>query len=297
MNQGIPVRETTREIRSLARTALRTVWGKVFVCYFIYQCVVAYLPTLLCNIFPVLYKTYSIEYMGVPAAVQYSYLPLAFLVIFNGPFLLSFSKIYLKVARERTTDIQDITYGFRFVGKAVLTWILMILLVAVGIIPIAALTGALALLLMTGGPVLQGIGAGITSIGMIISMVVGTIIYFMVAMSFYVLADNTKLKPMGAIKASISIMKPNAFSLIILRLSYLGWLFLAATLSYSLASSLSMVFPESSLIVTIISNIPMIFASVYMNMGDAFFYEFATGHLRKTAPAYNNAAPPSGFGY
>ena len=298
MNQGIQVQETTREIKTLAKSALSTVWGKIFVCYFIYQCAISFLPDLIVRLVPSLAQTYTIEYMGVQSSVQYSYLPLVFIVFLNGPFRLSLSKIYLRIIRERQVDIKDIFWGFQFFFKALLVWLLIILCVAVGMIPMAAITGLAAALLMGGGGALAGIGAGITSIGMIAAVILGILIYFLFAMSFYILADNPKMKAIEVLKASLSLMKPNLFRLIILRISYIGWAFVAMMLSYSLAGALGMVLPANSFIITVLSGIPVIFVGIYMDMGEAFFYEFATGHLRKTAPASNvNAAPPNGFGY
>ena len=298
MNQGIPVQETPREIKTLARSALSTVLWSALICYFIYQFATSYLPSLIANTIPSLSQTYTIEYMGLEYGVKYSYLPLVFIVVLYGPFRLSLSKIYLKIIRERNVEIPDIFWGFRFFLNAFVVWLLIIICVAVGMIPIAAVTGLVAALLMGAGGFLQSVGAGITSIGMFAAIILGLLFYMLLAMSFYVIADNPKTKPIAALRASLGIMKPNLFRIIILRISYFGWLFVAVVMSASLTGALSGILPETSFIITIISGLPMIFVAVYMDMGEAFFYEFAIGHLRKTAPSHMvNTAPPSGFGY
>lgn len=298
MNQGIQVQESPREIRSLARFAMNGVLGKLFVFYFIYQCAVSFIPGFVAQFIPALSYTYSIDYMGTPASFTYSFLPVGFLLLLNGPFRMSLSKIYLRAVRERRVENKDFALGFKHFIKAFLTWLLMMLSVALGMIPIAFVTALISTLLMRAGGFLQGLGAGLVSIGMIVSMCLGLIVYFFLALSFYVLSDNPSLKPIGALKTSIGIMRPNLFRLIILRLSYVFWIILGLMLSYSISGALGMVIPENSIFVTIISSLPMMFVSIYMDLGESFFYEFATGHLKKASsePSINRTTP-NRFGY
>jgi len=298
MNQGLPVQETTREIKSLVRSALRTLWGKAFVCYFIYQCAIAFLPKLITIFIPALSKTYTIEYMGIQSAIQYSYLPLFFIVIFGGPFKLSLSKIYLGIIRERNVDIKNIFWGLKFFFKAFATWVLIIIAFIVSMVPIAAVTGLIASLFMGLGGVLTAIGTAITSLGMIVATIVGLLCLFTLTMSFYVHADNISVKPFEALRSSLGIMKPNIFRLAVLRISYIGWVLIALIVSANFENALTMALPSTNpimiVIINIIGSIPIILVDIYMEMGDAFFYEFAIGHLRKTG---SSPVAPAGFKY
>ena len=106
-------------------------------------------------------------------------------------------------------------------------------------------------------------------------------------MTFYILVENRDIKIIDAAKISAELMKKNVGRFIILRISFLGWIFIAALLSNSLLSLLFTVLPNTgpvAYLANVITNLPILLATIYMDRGQAFFYEFVTGHLRKSVP-------------
>lgn len=279
------------EIRSLAKTALSGIWAKLIVCLLISESIISYIPAIVSLFIPTLSWTYTFDYMGTPMHVVYSALPLIFLAIFNGPFMLSISKINLAIIRERSIETSDIFYGFRYFVKAFITQFLMGLITLIFILPVMILFLGIGGTMLRGSGVFQAIGAMITTVGIIVVMTVAMYILFLLSMTYYRLADLPTLKPIATIKESISIMKANVFKLLVLRVTFIGWGIVAMLLSQSITTLLGNSLPETlGIIANIVGGIPLILLIAYMRMGDAFFYEFAMGHIMRTepvAPIYN----------
>lgn len=279
------------EIRSLAKTALSGLWGKLIICLLISESIISYIPAILSLFIPTLSWTYTFDYMGTPMHMVYSLLPVIFLAIFNGPFILSISRINLKIIRERNIETKDIFYGFRYFIKAFITQFFMGLITLIFILPIMILFLGIGGAFLRSAGILQALGAIITTAGIFLVMTAAMYILLLISMTYYRLSDAPSLKPLAAIKESISIMKPNVFKLLVLRFTYIGWGLAAILLSQSITTLLANVVPESlSIIANIVGGIPLIFFTAYMRMGDAFFYEFAMGHIMRAepvTPSYN----------
>lgn len=282
------------EIRSLAKTALSGLWVKLIICLLISEAIISYIPAIISLFVPTLRWTYTFDYMGTPMQMVYSALPVIFLAIFNGPFMLSISKINLKIIRERNIETKDIFYGFRYFIKAFVTQFFMGLITLIFILPIMILFLGIGGALLRGGGILQAVGAMITTAGLLVVMTAVMYILLLISMTFYRLSDVPNLKPLAAIKESISIMKPNVLKLLMLRFTFIGWGLLALLLSQSITTLLGTGLPEAlSIVVNIIGGIPLVLFSAYMRMGDAFFYEFAMGHIMRAEPVATSFNQPT----
>lgn len=302
MPQSVIVTTSPREIRSLARAALKGAWVKILICVFIAQFFTSLLPSILSPYIPMLSWTFDLKELGLTAGADlginsvltYSALPLIFMILFNGPFRYAISRINLRLIRERAMDIPWIFSGFKKFGKTFLTQFLLGLMILIGVLPVFVLSVLVAAFLMNMGGVFQALGAAVSSFGSIIAMVIAIFLLFLFAMTYYILADNPDIKASEAIKSSVKIMRPNTSRLVVLRFSYFGWGMLAFVVSYAIMQGLLSVIPNGGWIVNIIGNIPLVLFTIYMDLGDSFFYEFAIGHLRRSGATQVRMVAPGG---
>ncbi|MBO4235883.1 MAG: DUF975 family protein, partial [Firmicutes bacterium] len=228
MPQGEMVYTTTGEIKSLSKSSLLGFWGKLLICYFILFAITQYIPGFLSRIIPGLTYVYDFEYMGIKDRIEYAILPVFFMAILNGPFRYGISKIHLRQIRERSMESNDLFSGFANFGKSFATYVLMWLIILIVAIPFVAVGTLIVVFLSKSGTALQILGSFLYMIALVAGLIAVIYISVLLAMSFYILVDNPNLKPKEALKASATIMKKNVGRFVVLRLSYLGWIFLAS---------------------------------------------------------------------
>ena len=295
MPQSVIVDINSGEIKSLARSALKGAWHKVFLCELIVLMITSYIPAFLSATFPALDISYTFNYEQLGGAIKYSFLPYIFLAIFNGPLRLGFCGVLLRLIRERAINVKEVLSGFKRFFKAFIAQVVVALVVCLGSLPILFLVTLLAAFLMRIGGALVILGSAVASLGMIFGIVIAAILFLFCSLTFFILSDNPGLSATAAVRHSARLMRYNVGRLLALRISYLGWGIAAFIISYSLMTLLQTAIPNGGVILNIIANLPIILFTIYMDMGDAFFYEFATGHLRKMNQAPNYNMPVRGF--
>ena len=290
MPQGNTVLTSPKEIRSLARFSLNGFWVQVFICYFIFIGITQYLPGFISRFIPGLSYIYELEYMGIKQNMRIALLPYIVMPLLNGPFTYGLSKLHLRQIRERQNiDTNEIFSGFKQFGKTFGTYIAVWATMIIAALPFMAV-GGLVIVLMSriGATIVQVFGSIIYTIAVIGGMIAVIYVAVLLSMTFYILVDSPSIKPVDAAKTSAALMKTNVGRYIVLKLSYLGWWILGVILSSSLTSLLSSFLPNTETmlyIIGVVTQAPILFATIYMDRGEAFFYEFAIGHLRKSAPA------------
>ena len=286
---GAEVVTSPKEIRSLSRSSLKGFWVQVLICYFIFFAITQYIPGFIGRLLPKLSYVYEFEYMGVKQALQISFVPYIVMAFLNGPFRYGIAKLHLRQIRERgPVAVEETFSGFKQFGKNFGAYIRIWITILIAGLPFAALATLIMFLFSkVGGSFLQALGALLYILAGMASII--AMIYFAVllSMTFYILVENRDIKIIDAAKISAELMKKNVGRFIILRISFLGWIFIAALLSNSLLSLLFTVLPNTgpvAYLANVITNLPILLATIYMDRGQAFFYEFVTGHLRKSVP-------------
>jgi uncharacterized membrane protein len=114
-------------------------------------------------------------------------------VILAGPLGLGLAIFHLKIAREQEVEIGNVFDGFKWFGKALGAYILMMVAII---------------------------------LGMILIIIPGIIIAFGLSQTFFIMADDPEIGIMDALKDSWELMDGHKFDYFILGLRFIGWAFL-----------------------------------------------------------------------
>ena len=296
MKEGAIVLAAPREIRTLAKSSLTGVWARFLLCYFIFYLITQYIPGFLGRLIPGLSYIYEFESMGVKQGLQFTILPYITILLLNGPFKFSLARLHLRQMREKTMEEKDIFSGFKFFTKTLVANLIIWFIIIIFILPFVLIGGLITVLLSSGGTIIQVVGSMLYMFSMIVGIIVAIYVMVILTMTFYILSDNHTLKAAQAVKDSIALMRKNVGRYVILKLSYLMWIILGAMVSYVFASVVMSFLPDNAAIiyiVNVVSQLPILLATIFMDRGEAFFYEFATGRLRRTeqrplVPSFNN---------
>ena len=111
-------------------------------------------------------------------------------VILAGPLGLGLAIFHLKIAREQDVEIGNIFDGFKMFGKALGTYILMMVAII---------------------------------IGMMLLIVPGIILALGLSQTFFIMADDPEIGIVDALKDSWELMDGHKFDYFILVLRFIGW--------------------------------------------------------------------------
>jgi uncharacterized membrane protein len=151
-------------------------------------------------------------------------------IILTGPLQVGFIIFYMRVARGADTRIDVLFDGFKIFLSALCAYLLMFLLV-LGWTLLLLLPGAVVGLLVglaigniygSEPGVIAGVVIGLMT-GMIPGMISGAIAGLRYAMTYYLLADNPKLGPLEAIRASKQMIDGKKLKFFCLGLRFIGW--------------------------------------------------------------------------
>lgn len=285
MPQGTVVLTAPREIRTLAKSSLSGMWAKFLLCYFIFYLITQYLPGFLGRLIPGLAYIYEFEYMGVKQGMEFTILPYITILLLNGAFRFSIARLHLRQMREKLIDEKGIFSGFKYFAKTLGANLLIWFIIFFFVLPFILIAGLITVLLSRGGAIIQVVGSMLYMFCFVVGIFVCIYVMVILTMTFYILSDNPSLKAAQAVKDSIAIMRRNVGRYVMLRLSYLMWIILGAMVSYIFATVIMTILPNNAAIiyvVNVISQLPILLATIFMDRGEAFFYEFATGHLRRS---------------
>ena len=190
---NIIVRETSSEIRAIARNALRENWGKIAIAMAVYYLMTVTIPALLSDILPFgVYQEYN-EILG--RYVSFSSIVGLYGFVLEGAFTLGLCSFLLSFFRMR-----DINPGYLFNG-------------------FERFVKAFCLMFMIGlFSFLWGL----------LFVVPGIIAYLRYSQAFFILEDHPDWGVMECIAESKRIMQGNKSRFFCLNLSFIGWIFLAS---------------------------------------------------------------------
>lgn len=240
---NIIVRETSSEIRAIARNALKDNWLMVAVGYFVYYIMTMTIPAILELILPNAATSYYNE--ALQQSVTVSYVSNLYTSILAGAFALGLCSFMLAFFRKKDINPGYIFNGFEYFLKAL------------GMMIVVGFFTFLWTLLF----IIPGIIAGIRY-----------------SQAFYILADHPEKGIMECINESKYIMNGNKGKFFCLCLSFIGWLILAALPSTFIPNAI-LYSGVLSIIFGLITDIPYMFVMAYVHTARTAFYDLATGNL------------------
>ncbi len=197
---GIPGSTHNRDLMQLARASLQGQWAIAIGAALLYQVVIS--------------------------GVQFvPYLGAIVVLLIAGPMLFGFNRFFIQVARKESPDIGRLFDGFKFFGKSLGAYLLMVLfmilwsllavlpgIVAAIAIPAMQHSSANAILWI---PIL--IAAGILCI---LPIIRASLAYSQI---FYILSDNPSTGAYEAMELSISMMDGLKWKFFCLGFRFIGW--------------------------------------------------------------------------
>ena len=240
---NIIVRETSSEIRAIARNALRGSWPMGVVGYFVYYVMTSTIPALLAMLLPSASMYYYNEILEQNIAL--SYVANLYTTILIGAFTLGLCSFMLAFFRKKDINPGYIFNGFEYFIKA------FGLMIVVGFF---------------------------TFLWSLLFLVPGIIAAVRYSQAFYVLADHPEKGIMECMNETKYLMNGNKSKFFCLCLSFIGWLILAAIpgtfIPYTFFNSGIM-----GIILTVIFDIPNMFVMAYLYTARTAFYDLVTGNL------------------
>lgn len=277
INEQVIVTESSAELKQLSKTALRGLWIKATIGYFIYYAFVTLIPKALTDYFP--WGTYTFTEQTTEFTFSVSPLLYFYRLLLVGPFVVGFNKYILRIIRRRETDYKLLFSGFEKFIKSFLLQLFVGLLTTLWTLPFLIPST----ILLGSAPTLSGLFS-------IIAMGIGIWAYLRYVMAPYFMADDWNLSPMDCIKISAAKMKGNKGQLVYLLITFLGWMFVSILPGALLLGMFPTVGFVGGFILDLILNIPSFFVMIYIYVTEGFFYELLSGRLRKAEP---NPIPPT----
>ena len=244
---NIIVRETSSEIRAIARSSLKGCWPQVAIGVFLYYVMTTTIPVLLGYLMPFASYQYYNELFG--QSISLSYVARLYNLVLTGAFELGLCSFMIGFFRRRESNPAGIFNGFESFPKAFCLFIV------------------------------QNFFIALWTLLLIVPGIIAAIRY---SQAFYVLADNPDKGIMECIEDSKRMMNGNKGKFFCLILSFIGWTILSALPSAFLPVSPGIV----GEIIDLVYSIPVFFMLTYLYVARVVFYDLASGHLvAKSEPA------------
>ena len=250
------VNEPSKNIRTLARQALKGNWKSAVLATLVFTLCVA-VPTV---IIIALFGGFSEEaLMSEELMMPGEGLSTIYSILVTGAFTFGYTVYFLDLVREKKADLGQVFSGFGFFFKTLLLYVLMSIFIV---------------------------------LWSLLLIVPGIIAAFRYSQAFYILADDPSKDVMQCIKESKELMKGNKAKYFCLQLSFIGWylLIIGAYLVVAMLSvGLMIMMPGAMSVVSFIilgvgivaSLIGILFLTPYIMGANTVFYEMVNGNLRK----------------
>ncbi len=241
---NIIIRETSSEIRAIARNALRENWAAVAIAMGVYYLMTTSIPSLLTEIMPFgVIRQYNELLQNY---VEFSYLTGLYEFVLNGAFALGMCSFMLSFFRARDINAGYIFNGFEHFLKA------------------------FCLAFMT---------SLFTCLWTLLLVVPGIIALIRYSQAVYILEDHPEMGVMECISESKRIMTGNKGRYFCMRLSFIGWMLLASIPNGLLLTDWLQGTGILYVALDFILMIPYFFVLAYIHTADTVFYELGSGHL------------------
>ncbi|MGF6375599.1 putative membrane protein [Clostridiales Family XIII bacterium PM5-7] len=243
MNNNI-IRETSSEMRAIARNALSGNWGKIALAVFIFELLSATIPDILSIMIPGTVTSYVVDATGT--TLRMSHVENLYNLLLNGALTLGLCHFFLAFFRKK-----EINHGFLFNGfEYYLKSLGLFLVVTV-----------------------------FTILWSLLFLIPGIIAMLRYSQAFYILADHPEKGIMECFNESKQLMAGNKGKLFALSFSFIGWIILA---SVGPAIFLTQILYGSTIfnvVISLIAGIPMYFVVAYTETAMVTFYDLVSGNL------------------
>ena len=258
------VRETSSEIRALARKALSGNWGPVFAGMFLFYLLMNTVPGIIDAVFSFGLSTVDLSTLlnenspeDLIEAIENGNLKVnagisnLYSLALSGAFSAGLCSFMLAFFRRKDIKVGYVFNGFEYYLK----------------------TLALLLLIML-----------FTFLWTLCLIIPGIIAGFRYSQAFYVLAEDPSKGVMECLDESKRIMAGNKMKYFILNLSFIGWYIVAGIVSGIVATVFSIAttaFASQILyvIINLVSSVPVLFLMAYVQTACTAFFDLASGNL------------------
>lgn len=240
--EHVIIRETSSEMRAIARNALRENWKKVALVMALYYFLMFSLPGIFDALIPSATITTTDAVTG--ELIEEPLISKLYSLILSGPFQLGLSSFCIAYFRRKDMHSGHLFDGFEHFLKAVL------------------LTFAIGFFVF---------------LWSLLFIIPGLIAAFRYSQAYYILADHPELSVGQCIRLSKEYMKGNKGKLFVFQLSFIGWIALTTLPVFPL-----LYLPIDGvalLALEFILSIPSFFYMAYNNIGKVVFYDLVSSHL------------------
>lgn len=264
MNSNIIVQEEAKDIRAIARMALKDNWVNVTIGFFVFYVLDTVMPEILSVIFRS--ASYQIPYSinsvfdstSIPTT-DVSFVADLYTLVVSGALMVGLCSFFLAFFRRKDVNPANVFNGFENFGKALGLFLIYMLKIF-----------AWSLLLIVPG-------------------IIAAIRY---SQCFFILADDPSKGVMQCIEESKFHMFGNKGRYFYLGLTFIGWMILA-----QIPSSIVANFTNGGiigLVLDVVMCIPVYFVYAYMYTSETVFYDLVTGKLvaKKAEPEIAYEEPP-----
>ncbi len=148
-------------------------------------------------------------------------------LLVTGPLMVGLMGVFLRLGRQQEARVSGLFDGFRQFGQAVGAYFLMALFTFLWTLPglgIAALgVGSLVSQGLRGGGGMPVVGVTFLAIGLMLAMIATVIVQLRYFQTYFVLADESEVGPLQAIRRSIELMGGRKWKLFCLGWRFFGW--------------------------------------------------------------------------
>ncbi|MDR2771665.1 MAG: DUF975 family protein [Clostridiales Family XIII bacterium] len=283
MEQGIRITESARNIRRMARIALKGHWKTAILAYVLNNFLLSG-PVILLRV--ILGESGAGALDSAPLDAS-QWIVALYPLIIDGPLLLGLSAFFLAVARSEKHDLGMILSGFGNFTRATCLFLLLVFFMVLWLmLPFSLLTAALSSL-SASAPVFTG------ALFALLFLIVVTVFMLTYAQAFFLFADDPQLGT-RALGLSRRMMRGYKGKLFCLAISFAGWylvpfivccafVYLSAlppqqTLSPEIASAVA--YTTAGQILPLIVSLLFVPVSVYSMTSFAIFCDILTGRRR-----------------
>lgn len=251
---NIIIRETSSEIRAIARNALKGNWKTVAMTMMLYYLLVTTLPLAIDELIPgAVFSSYS-EALG--ENIEYPVVSTLYSLLLTGPFEVGLCSFLIYFVRRKEVQSGHLFDGFEhFVKSILLTFVI-------------------------------GFYVFCWSLLFIIP---GLVAAFRYSQAYYILADHPELSVGECIRRSKEMMTGNKGKLFVLELTFIGWAILSGIPVAFLPDWSGVAY----ILADFLASIPYFFFLAYFSTGRAVFYELASGNLMARPAPLDPLTPPS----
>lgn len=243
------VRESSAEIRGIARTALKGNWGGIFLGVFVYYVLLTTVPSVMAYLLP--NAAMNIYVDEIDQYVTVSYVANLYDMLISGALTVGVYSFFLTFFRKKETHPGHLFNGFehffKSLGLMILYTVIVMLCSLLFVIP-------------------------------------GIIAAFALSQSFMIMADHPEKGIVDCLRESNQMMKGNKGKLFCLSLSFIGWVILASLLVGILAAISALMtsgfYGVINAFADLIFSLPLVVLSGYIMTARTVFYELASGNLQ-----------------